>query len=146
MPLTGTFNEDSRTIGIQNPLSRRKRRKRPAPFSLRLSPAERARLAVEAAGAPLGAYIKEKVFASGPVRSRRAGIGVEDRQALARALALLGGSRLSSNLNQLAYAVNVGALPVTPETEAELYAAARDVRAIRSLLLTALGLKPEDRP
>lgn len=43
----------------------------------------------------------------------------------------MGRSRLSSNLNQLAYAVNIGSLPVTPETEAELLAALRDVQGAR---------------
>lgn len=100
-------------------------------------------MAREAAGAPLGAYVKEKLFASGAIRARRVGIGVEDRQALAQALALLGRSRLSSNLNQLAHSANVGVLAVTSETEAELSEAARDVRAIRRLLLAALGMKPE---
>jgi len=70
----------------------------------------------------------------------------EDRQALARVLALLGQSRISNNLNQLAHAANIGALPVTPETEAELAEAVRDVRTVRILLLTALGLKAESPP
>ncbi|MGB3503419.1 MAG: hypothetical protein WBA44_17485 [Mesorhizobium sp.] len=119
--------------------------KRLAPFSIRLSEDERARLAMEAAGAPLGAYIKAKALGV-PVRARRTGLAVEDRVALAKGLALLGQSRLASNLNQFAYAVNIGSLPVTPETEEELFAALRDVRELRRLFLTALGLKPEDAP
>jgi hypothetical protein len=63
---------------------------------------------------------------------------------LAQALALLGQSRLSSNLNQLAHLGNIGALPFTPEVEAELLAALEEIRAIRRLLLTALGLKVGD--
>lgn len=93
---------------------------------------------------PLGTYIKSRLFDAGPsVRVRRKGLTIQDREAHARALALLGSSRLSSNLNQMAHAVNIGVLPVTPETEAELYEAVRDVRSIRQLLLAALGLKPE---
>lgn len=119
-------------------------KRRPAPFSLRLTEAERARLVEEAKGAPLGSYIKAKLLGSSlPVRTRRSGLAVEDRQALAQALAALGASRLSSNLNQLAHLANVGALPVTPETEAELSEALAIVRDIRRLLLTALGLKAE---
>jgi hypothetical protein len=121
-------------------------RKRPAPFSLRLSADERERLEREAAGAPLGGYIKAKVLAGAPLRARRTGLSVQDREALGQVLALLGRSRLTSNLNQIAHAVNIGSLPVTPETEAELYAALRDVRSIRALLLTALGLRPEGGP
>lgn len=121
-------------------------KKRLAPFSIRLSEKERARLAMEAAGAPLGAYIKAKVLGDPPIRTRRTGLAIEDRALLAKGLALLGRSRLSNNLNQLAYAVNTGSLPVTPETEAELFAAVHDVRALRHLFLMALGLKPDDAP
>lgn len=129
------------------PNPKRRKRTRPAPFSLRLSADDRARLEAEAKGAPLGGYIKAKVLGSAlPVSVRRTGLAIEDKTSLARALALLGRSRLSSNLNQLAHAVNIGVLPVTPETEKELATAAADVRSIRLLLMTALGLKPESAP
>lgn len=119
-------------------------KRRVAPFSLRLTDAERVRLADEAKGAPLGSYIKAKVLGSAlPVRLRRSGLAVEDRQALAQALALLGTSRLSSNINQLAKLAHIGALPVTLELEAELSAALADIREIRRLLVSALGLKAE---
>lgn len=140
MSLTGTFN-------LAAPAAYRKsRRKRPSPFSLRLSQDERARLAMEAAGAPLGAFIKAKLLSDSPPvprQTRASGLAMQDRQAFAQALGLLGKSRLSSNLNQLARLANSGSLPLTPEIETELLAALRDVRAIRALLLTALGLKAE---
>ena len=123
--------------GITTPVSPR----RPAPFSLRLSEDERARLAGEAAGAPLGTYLKVKLLGDTPVRTRRTGLAVEDRRALGQALGLLGRSRIANNLNQLAHAANVGALPVSPELEADLMATLADVREIRRLLLVALGLK-----
>ncbi len=126
-------------------LEAKPKKNRPAPFSIRLSEDERARLSLEAAGAPLGAYIKAKALGV-PLRSRRTGLAVEDRVALAKGLALLGRSRLANNLNQLAHAVNIGSLPVTPETEQELFGALSDVRELRRLFLTALGLKPEDTP
>lgn len=145
MPLSGTFSLSTSGHGVKPPKKPRKRRL--PPFSLRLSTEERARLTDEAAGAPLGAYIKAKVLGSAvPVRMRRTGLAVEDRTALAQVLALLGRSRLSSNLNQLAHLANVGALPITPETEAELNGALSDVRGLRHLLMTALGLKPEAAP
>jgi hypothetical protein len=75
---------------------------------------------------------------------RRTGLAVEDRQALGQALALLGKSRLSSNLNQLAHLGNIGALPFTPEVESELLEALEDIRSIRRLLMAALGLKVGD--
>lgn len=143
MSLTETFNPA--TAGqVYRKSAAKPKRKRPAPFCLRLCPEERARLAMEAAGAPLGAYIKAKVLGDAPpIRTRRTGLAVEDRTALAQVLALLGRSHLANNLNQLAHAVNIGTLPMTPETEAELFAALHDVRDLRRLLLAALGFKPE---
>lgn len=115
-------------------------KKRPAPFSIRLNEAERAALITAAEGAPLGAFVKDILFdAISKGRKRRKGLPIQDREALARALALLGSTRLSSNLNQLAHAVNIGVLPITPETEAELRAAVEEVRDLRRLLVSALG-------
>lgn len=114
---------------------------------MRLNEGERARLIAEAKGAPLGTYIKAKVLGdSAPLRLRRVGIPIEDRTALAQLVALLGQSRIANNLNQLAYAANIGSLPVTPETEAELLAALRDLRELRRLLMIALGLQPDETP
>jgi len=79
--------------------------RRPAPFSLRLTPEERARLEAEAGGVPLGTYIKAKAL-GGPAL-RRAGL-IEDRQALSQALALLGKTHYANNLNQLAHLANMG--------------------------------------
>lgn len=136
MSVSQAFQQSS--SAANKPLS-----KRPAPFSIRLSEAERARLAREAGDAPLGAYIKAKALGASALRTRRSGLAIEDRTALAQALAILGRSRLASNLNQLAHAVNIGVLPVTPETEAELVECVRDVRELRSLLVRALGLKED---
>lgn len=124
------------------------RRKRPAPFSLRLSKEERARLLAEAAGAPLGAFIKAKLLDGPmpkPVRQHR-GAPLADRTALAQCLALLGRARFANNLNQLAHAANIGALPLDPETISNLTDAVDAVREMRRLLMAALGLKPEARP
>lgn len=142
MSLSDTFAAAG-TAPVYDKSEKKQKRKRLPPFSIRFSEDERARLAMEAAGAPLGAYIKTKVLGGPPVRTRRTGLVVQDRAALAKGLALLGRSRLSNNLNQLAYAVNIGSLPVTLETEAELVAALRDVHELRWLFMVALGLKPE---
>ncbi|MHB0722555.1 hypothetical protein ACX4M5_06580 [Roseomonas mucosa] len=141
MSLNDTFSAATAAPGSPQP------QKRLPPFSIRLSPAERARLAVEAAGAPLGAYIKAKILGeTAPVRLRRSGHKVADQKALAQILALLGQSRLASNLNQLAHLAHIGALPVSPEIEAELQEALALVREIRRLLVAALGLKAEASP
>jgi hypothetical protein len=124
----------------------KKRPKRPAPFSLRLTNQERAKLVEEAAGVPLGSYIKAKITAGKPIRTRRTGLAVEDRKALAQALAFLGRSRLADTLSQIAHAVSTGSFPATPETEAELMAALNEVFTIRRLLMQALGLRMEEQP
>jgi hypothetical protein len=139
MPVTPEFNGSAS--------AKPERRRRPAPFSIRLSEADRARLAMEAAGAPLGAYIKSKILDGKIVeRKRRKVLTIQDREALAQTLALLGRSHLSSNLNQIAQALNTGIWPITPETEAELLGALQDVRLMRRLLFSALGYRAEDRP
>ena len=97
MSLGQTFNPTG-TEQTYRPRPPRPKKKRLAPFSIRLSEEERARLAMEAAGAPLGAYIKAKALGSPPVRARRTGLAVEDRVALAKGLALLGRSHLANNL------------------------------------------------
>lgn len=145
MSLTADF-EAAAPSPAQPDKLKRQRKKRPAPFSLRLSEDERARLAVEAADAPLGTYIRAKLLSGNPLRTRRSGLPLADRAALAQALALLGRARLSSNLNQLAHAANIGALMVTPEVEAELAACLGEVRELRRLLMAALGFKSEAAP
>lgn len=119
----------------------------PPPFSLRLTFEERAVLEKAAAGMPLSAYIREKLF--GPEVSHRKTRGkepVKDHRALARVLGALGGSRLSSNLNQLARAAHMGALPVSEDLEADLQAACREVQDMRAALLAALGHRENGGP
>lgn len=122
-------------------------RKYPAPFSLRLTYEERARLDAERGDKTLAAFIRERLFGDDAApRKRRGNSPVGDKEALGRVMGALGQSRLSSNLNQLAKAVNTGSLPVTPETEAELVAACRDISDMREALLRALGKIPEPKP
>ncbi len=112
-----------------------------APFSLRLSPEERALLEQAAAGVSLGAYIRSQLFRNDtqPPRSRGK-FPVKDHKALAQAIALLGQSRIASNLNQLARAAHTGTLPVDGSMEIDLHEAVQAVADIRALLISALGL------
>ncbi len=68
---------------------------------------------------------------------------MSDDEALGRVLGALGKSRLSNNVNQLAKAVNIGTLPVTPETESQLKQACADIAVMREELMRAL--KPGGR-
>lgn len=111
-----------------------------SPVTLRLTPEERARLEELAQGMTLSAYIRACLFAEqSKRRKRRPASVVEDKKAIAEALALLGQSRVANNLNQLAYNANIGALAIGPEEKAKIEEAYAHVLSIRSLLLTALG-------
>lgn len=127
----------------QRSLSGNSSSKRPAPFSLRLTEQERAYLIDRANGAPLSSFIKSRLFDDQPLRARRVGSIIEDREAFARALALLGKSDLAQNVASLARAAEVGALAVDPDTEALLLTACNEVRHIRTMMVTALGLFAE---
>lgn len=118
--------------------------KRPAPFSLRLTFEQRAQLEQDAGNMSLAGYIQSRLFDSeNPAPRRRSNRPVKDHQALAQVLGKLGQSRLSANLNQLARSANSGSLPVTPDTEAALLAAASEIREIRLMLMKALNLEVE---
>lgn len=115
---------------------------RTPPFSLRLSFEERQKLEALAGDEALGAYIRSLIFneEAAPSARRRRARPVKDNEALVRVLAQLGQSRLANNLNQLAKLANLGALPLTPDVEESLREAARDIAAIRSAVVQALGL------
>lgn len=125
----------------------KKRRKRPAPFSLRLTAEERARLERDAGETPLATYIKFRLFnGTGPVSRPRGGRPATDAPLIARLLAALGEARLSQNLNQLAKAANMQTINVGAATERQLAEACADIRAMRCDLVAALGLKAQDKP
>lgn len=121
----------------------RRKSRAPSPVTLRLSPEERAKLEELAAGMTLSAYIRGCLFAKETKRrKRRPKDIVGDKRAIAEALALLGQSRIASNLNQLAYHANIGAL-ITGETEkAQIAEANAHLKAIRTALMRALGRGP----
>lgn len=130
---------------VSSPPGRRKRR---APFSLRLTEQERERLEQEAGETPLATYIKFRLFNNLPDLAKLqpgAKRPASDTQLIAKLLAALGQARLANNLNQLAKAANMGTLDMRPETEDELIAACEEVHAMRRDLIAALGLKPDGR-
>ena len=117
-----------------------------APFSLRLSVEERALLDAQAGGRPLGAYIRQRLLGEKSDKRRSIRKPKVDERQIAALLAELGRSRLSSNLNQLAKAANVGTLDVSKEVEAQLQEMYQAILDMRDALITALGLKPEGGP
>jgi hypothetical protein len=116
------------------------------PFSIRLTDEEKWHLLKQAGKRPLGTYIRNLILSEGSQAPRkvmrRAPAPVKDHEALARVLAALGQSRIANNLNQLAKAVNIGALSVSPEVDEDISGACAAVSAMRRELMRALGLKP----
>ena len=113
------------------------------PFSFRLTEAERAALDRAAGKMPLGTYIKWRLIdpdADAPRRRRTRRPSAFER-GLSQALALLGNSRIASNLNQVAKAANAGAVPLNPELDAELREALAHIAEIRRLLIESLELQ-----
>ena len=111
-----------------------------SPITLRLTPEEREKLEELAQGMTLSAYIRACVFAEETRRRKRKPKSVvEDKKAAAEALALLGQSRIASNLNQLAYHANTGILVMGEDEKAQIAEANAHLLAIRGLLLRALG-------
>lgn len=113
--------------------------KREAPFSLRLSIEEKARLKAAAGNMALGAYIKARLFDGLPAVPRQNAPSSYDKQIIGKVLAMLGRSRLSSNMNQIAHAANLGILPLEPELIKGLNAACADIRTMRTCLLRGMG-------
>jgi hypothetical protein len=120
-----------------------KRRSTP-PFSLRLTVEERKRLDELAGNQPLGSYIRNRILGEQTEKRRKVKKPTPDTALLALVLGEFGRSRLASNINQLAKAANIGTLDVTPETEREIVQACAEIQAIRTLLITALGVAPVD--
>lgn len=114
------------------------------PLSVRFTDAEKARLADLAGGVPLGQFIRERALGEATEARAKVRQPLKDAEPLGRLLGMLGQSRLSSNLNQLAKAANQGSLPVTKEVEDDLQAACAQIFEMRTLLLRALGLKIMD--
>ena len=115
------------------------------PFSIRLTEAERRALIERCGGRPLGAFVRDIVLAADDRAPRRsAPPPVKDHQSLARVLAALGQSRIANNLNQIAKAANIGALPVSPEIEGDIAEACAAVLSMRQHLLHALGISGEE--
>lgn len=115
-----------------------------SPLTLRLTKEERSRLEELAAGMTLSAYIRACIFAEdAKLRKHRPSDARADKKAAAEALALLGQSRIASNLNQLAHHANLGILIVGETEKAQIEEAYDHVLAVRSLLMEALGKRPK---
>ncbi len=113
---------------------------RPAPVSIRFSESERAALSARAGNLPISTYVKRVLFGVDMTPPRHAARRVApERELLGRALAVLGKSQIGDSLSRLARLAEMGSLYCDPETLAGLQRACEDVRAMRTMLVQALG-------
>ena len=123
-----------------------RRNTRPSPVSIRFSDAERAALAARAGHRPVSTYIKAVLFSDGaPLRHKKRTV-TPDREALGRVLAALGKSNLGESLSRLTRLAETGALYCDPQTLAGLRRVADDIRAMRVMLMQALGKEADPDP
>jgi hypothetical protein len=114
-------------------------------LSVPVSPEQRAQLERRAGREPLSAYARGLLFPANdnapPSPPRRIAAPVKDHAALASVLAKLGASGIAPSLQEMARLSRLGALPLSSEIEAAMQQACRDVADIKSLLMTALGIR-----
>lgn len=114
---------------------------RSTPLSVRFTESEKAQLKALAGNKPVSLFIRERALGGESEPRKPRPSPVRDANVLGHLLAVLGQSRLSSNLNQIAKAANQGSLPVTAEVETDLRQACAEVFEMRCLLLKALGIQ-----
>jgi len=114
-----------------------------APFSIRLTPAERKRLEEDAAGEPLGAYAKKALFAPTTKAAARRTMIENHRVLIAQVLAMVGSSGIADSLTTMAVAIKMGTLKDQAEALEVLHEANDELAEIRSELLKALDIRKE---
>ncbi|MBK6896202.1 MAG: plasmid mobilization relaxosome protein MobC [Alphaproteobacteria bacterium] len=120
-------------------------RHRRCTISLRLTEEERAQIAQKAGSLTLSDFIRQTMLLVPCPRKHRLKAPIKDHKPLAQILALLGASRMASNLNQIARGLNTGSLIVSVETEEMIKEACTAILQMRDLLIQALGLSSGGR-
>lgn len=136
--LPHVFNEASSSNNFIDSETTTPPKKRPAPFSLRLSFNERQELEqrAEDAGISMGSYCKYAIFDIPP--PRRARRPVRDKAELALLLGSVG--KIGNNLNQIARQLNAHGSVDVPELQRAL----EDLTLIRESVMKALGYSEDD--
>ncbi|PHR92439.1 MAG: hypothetical protein COA69_08685 [Robiginitomaculum sp.] len=114
------------------------------PISFRVTLLEKSKIKKLAGSQSVSNYLRREALGGKVASKRKKRLPDLDDKRLARLLGALGQSRLSSNMNQIAKAANMGALPVTDDLVVELHTACADIRAMRHDIITALGIKAEE--
>jgi hypothetical protein len=114
-------------------------------ISIRVTPQERDQLDQLAGNCTVSAYVRERVLGkeAAPRKTQHRN-PIKDQELISRVLSMLGASRIASNLNQLAKAVNLGILTLPPELESLLREACLAVLQMRDMLMQSLGKRGGD--
>lgn len=116
---------------------------RPKPFSIRLTVEERAWLERKAGNKPLGTYIRDRLLGDQAAGRTVVRSPSTDYGMLGKVLAALGPSDLATSICMMAKLAERGALLVDDDCATSLQNACADIRAMRLLLVRALGLRPD---
>jgi len=127
----------------------KKLEKKPPPFSIRFTHAERARLKRDAGRMALSSYIRLKLFEdadglAGIKPKARPHTPTMDHVLLAQLLGTFGKSELGRSMLALSIAAQSGSLPVDDETTGQIKEACEDIAHIRHQLIVALGIKDQE--
>ncbi len=127
----------------------KKTKKKPPPFSIRFTHAERARLKRDAGRMALSSYIRLKLFEDpdglGDIKPKaRQHSPTMDHVLIAQLLGTFGQSELGRSMLALSIAAQSGSLPVNDETTGQIKEACKDIAHMRHLLIVALGIKDQE--
>ena len=111
------------------------------PFSIRLTPAEKARLREDAAGEPLGAYVKKTLFSPTTKAAARRTMIDQHAKLIGRLLAMVGSSGIADALTTMALAIQSGTFEDEEQIKIALNDATEELSEIRITLLKALGMR-----
>ena len=123
----------------------KRKKKRAAPLSIRLSANERAWLEEQAGGMPIGTFVKSRLFAANdntPPRTRNRA-PVKDYEELAKVHGKFGRFDVFLTIKGLLKAIENGNIRLKPTTEDVLVSACEDIRDIRHHVMKALGTRAE---
>lgn len=116
-----------------------------SPYSFRLTPQQRAFIKEQSQAAKMteSDWIRYILFSNAKLieaKQKTVARRVSNRD-LSQIIYLLGQSRIPNNLNQIAKAINMGTIIVSPDTERHIDESYRMVLWIRQTLIQQLGLK-----
>ena len=119
------------------------------PLSIRVTPEERALLQRMAGKQAMSAFIRYRLFGDrAATRAKRYQEKPKQPKMnhveIARLLGMFGQSDLVRSVLALSFAAQAGQLVTSSETEEQIYRACKDIHEIKTTLITALNVKPQE--